>query len=173
MISERLLKRLRKHCPITTVDVRIPVDVLESLKAIASTRGLHSYKTLLKSYVSDGLRRDDAEVGLTGVRRRLKDTTGGSQARKNPHIGSSFDAFLKKEGIYEETQNTAIRRVLATHIAQLMKAKKLTNLQTARRLPASPAQLNRLLDPENAGVTLATLHRAAALVGRKLLVDLV
>jgi predicted DNA binding CopG/RHH family protein len=61
MINERLRKRLKKDRPTTTITMRIPVDVVESLKAIAPTRGFTAYQTLLKSYISEGLRRDEVE----------------------------------------------------------------------------------------------------------------
>ena len=61
MLNERLRKRLRKDRPNTTITMRIPVDVVNSLKAIAPTRGFSGYQTLLKSYISEGLRRDEAE----------------------------------------------------------------------------------------------------------------
>lgn len=62
MINERLRKRLKKDRPTTTITMRIQVDVVESLKAIAPTRGFTAYQTLLKSYISEGLRRDEAEL---------------------------------------------------------------------------------------------------------------
>jgi len=61
MINEHLRKRLKKDRPTTTITMRIPVDVVESLKTIAPTRGFTAYQTLLKSYISEGLRRDEAE----------------------------------------------------------------------------------------------------------------
>jgi hypothetical protein len=61
MLNERLRKRLKKDRPNTTITMRIPVDVVESLKSIAPTRGFSGYQTLLKSYISEGLRRDEAE----------------------------------------------------------------------------------------------------------------
>jgi hypothetical protein len=61
MRSERLQKRLTKDRPMTTITLRIPVDVVESLKEIAPLRGLSGYQTLLKSYISEGLRRDEAQ----------------------------------------------------------------------------------------------------------------
>ena len=61
MLNERLGKRLKKDRPNTTITMRIPVDVVESLKAIAPTRGFSGYQTLLKSYISEGLRRDEVE----------------------------------------------------------------------------------------------------------------
>ncbi len=62
MINERLKTRLRKDRPNTTITMRIPIDVVEALKAIAPTRGFSGYQTLLKSYISEGLRRDEAEA---------------------------------------------------------------------------------------------------------------
>lgn len=62
MISERLKKRLKKDRPSTTITMRVPVDVIESLKTIAPLRGFTGYQTLLKSYISDGLRRDEAQL---------------------------------------------------------------------------------------------------------------
>jgi predicted DNA binding CopG/RHH family protein len=69
MINERLRKRLKKDRPTTTITMRIPVDVVESLKAIAPTRGFTAYQTLLKSYISEGLRRDEAELDQQTTRR--------------------------------------------------------------------------------------------------------
>jgi len=92
---------------------------------------------------------------------------------KNPHIGSSFDSFLKEEGIYEDVQTTAIKRVLASQLERAMKAHKLTKMEMAKRMKTSRVQLDRLLDPDNDSVTLATLRRAAAVVGREVRLELV
>jgi hypothetical protein len=64
MINERLKKRLSKDRPSTTITMRVPVDVVESLKAIAPRRGFTGYQTLLKSYISEGLRRDEVQLDL-------------------------------------------------------------------------------------------------------------
>jgi DNA-binding Xre family transcriptional regulator len=98
-----------------------------------------------------------------------------SKARKtkNRHIGESFDSFLKEEGIYEDAQTTAIKRVLASQLERAMKARKLTKLEMARRMRTSRVQLDRLLDPDNDSVTLATLRRAAAVVGCEVRLELV
>lgn len=92
---------------------------------------------------------------------------------KNPHVGSSFDDFLKEEGIYEDVQTTAIKRVLASQLEQAMRARKLTKVEMAKRMRTSRVQLDRLLDPDNDSVTLATLRRAAAVVGREVRLELV
>lgn len=62
MLSKRLKERLRQDRPNTTITLRIPVDVVETLKAIAPSKGYSGYQTLLKSYISDGLRRDEAQM---------------------------------------------------------------------------------------------------------------
>jgi len=65
MLSERLQKRLSKDRPMTTITLRIPVDVVESLKEIAPLKGFSGYQTLLKYYLSEGLRRDEAQLGTS------------------------------------------------------------------------------------------------------------
>ncbi len=87
-------------------------------------------------------------------------------------IGSPFDDFLKEEGIYEEVSARAIKRVLARQLDALMVDQKITKAELARRMKTSRAQLDRLLDPQNESVTLATLTRAAHAVGRNLRVEL-
>jgi hypothetical protein len=69
MINERLKKRLKKDRPSTTITMRIPTDVVESLKTVAPTRGFTAYQTLLKSYISEGLRRDEAQFDQHSVRK--------------------------------------------------------------------------------------------------------
>jgi len=88
------------------------------------------------------------------------------------HIGSKFDDFLKEEKLYEQVQTAAIKRVVAYQIAQEMKLKKLTKTEMASRMKTSRAALERLLDPDNASITLFTLERAASVLGKKLRVEL-
>ncbi len=93
--------------------------------------------------------------------------------KKKGRIGSSFDDFLKEEGIYEEVTARAIKRVLARQLDALMLDQKITKTALAKRMHTSRAQLDRLLDPENESVTLGTLARAAQAVGRQLRMELV
>lgn len=87
--------------------------------------------------------------------------------------GSTLDEFLAEEGILEEATEFATKGVLAWQLEQEMTAQKLTKAAMARRMRTSRAQLDRLLDPENSSVTLHTLHRAAAILGKRLRVELV
>jgi antitoxin HicB len=85
----------------------------------------------------------------------------------HPHIGSSFEDFLAEEGLLEECTNAAIKRVVAWQVEQAMKERGLTKAAMAHEMHTSRAALNRLLDPENTSVTLNTLQRAAAVVGKR------
>ena len=87
-------------------------------------------------------------------------------------IGSSFDDFLDDEGIRDEVHDLAIKEIISDQIATAMKSKGITKTAMARRMGTSRRQLDRLLDPRNTSVTLLTLRRAAAAVGRKLRVEL-
>lgn len=89
-----------------------------------------------------------------------------------PHLGSSLDDFLKEEGILEQTQTRAIKEVIAWQLTQAMQEQSLSKSRMAALLQTSRSQLDRLLDPDS-DVTLSTLERAAALLGRKLSVTLV
>jgi antitoxin HicB len=93
--------------------------------------------------------------------------------KKKGRIGSSFDDFLKKEGIYEEVTARAITRVIARQLDALMQDQGLSKSSLAKRMKTSRAQLDRLLDPDNESVTLGTLTRAAQAVGRHLRMELV
>lgn len=92
---------------------------------------------------------------------------------KPKNIGSSFDSWLREEGLYEEVSANAIKRVLARQVEAAMREQGLTKAEMARRMQTSRAALNRLLDPENASVTLATLQKAAAAIGREVRLELV
>ena len=92
---------------------------------------------------------------------------------KKSNVGSSFDCWLREEGIYEEVTATALKRVLARQLEAAMKEKQLSKAEMARRMHTSRAALNRLLDPEYDAVTLSTLRKAALAVGRQLRLELV
>jgi antitoxin HicB len=91
----------------------------------------------------------------------------------NPHVGSSLDDFLAEEGILEEVEAIAIKRVLARQVAEEMQPQGLTKKAMAARMGTSRSALDRLLDPDNSSVTLRTLQRAASTVGRRLRLELV
>ncbi len=89
------------------------------------------------------------------------------------NIGSSFDSWLREEGIYEEVSATAIKRVLSRQLEAAMKERQISKAEMARRMRTSRAALDRLLDPEYDAVTLSTLRKAAVAVGREIRLELV
>jgi len=91
----------------------------------------------------------------------------------NHHIGSSFDSFLEAEGIKEEVELGAIKKVLAYQLQGAIEEQHISKTELARRLDTSRAAVNRLLDPENDAVTLQTLKRAASLLGKRIRLELV
>ena len=95
-----------------------------------------------------------------------------TEQQKKGRIGSSFDDFLAEEGILEECEERAIKRILADQVKAAMEEEGLSKTAMAARMETSRRALDRLLDPDNTSVTLHTLQRAAAAVGRRLHLDL-
>jgi predicted XRE-type DNA-binding protein len=96
----------------------------------------------------------------------------GDGAMSKKHMGSSIDDFLKTEGIFEESQAEAIKEVVAWQLAEAMKKQKISKNRMATLLKTSRTQVDRLLDPKN-DITLSSLQRAAAMVGRRVSIELV
>jgi plasmid maintenance system antidote protein VapI len=88
------------------------------------------------------------------------------------HMGSSLDDFLREEGILEEAQAQAVKEVVAWQLAEAMKKQKISKKKLARLLHTSRTQVDRILDPKN-DITLGSLQRAAAMVGRRVTIELV
>ena len=86
------------------------------------------------------------------------------------HTGSTFDSFLEEEGIREDVEAVAVKRVLAWQLAEAMRKKKKTKQALARELQTSRSQLDRLLDPANVAVSLDTITRAASALGKKVII---
>jgi predicted XRE-type DNA-binding protein len=89
------------------------------------------------------------------------------------HAGGYFDDFLKEEGLFEDANAHAVKRVVAWQIATEMERQGLTKVEMAKRMETSRSSLNRLLDPENDALSLATLTRAALILGKELQVSLI
>ena len=87
---------------------------------------------------------------------------------KNKHLGSNFDDILREEGTLETAELTAIKMIIIDQVTQEMKKKKLSQTEMAKRLGTSRAAFMRLLNPQNFSVTLLTLYRAAAVLGKDL-----
>jgi len=88
------------------------------------------------------------------------------------HLGSSIDDFLKEEGVFEEAQAQAVKEVVAWQLAKAMKKKKISKNRMALLLKTSRTQVDRLLNAKD-DITLSSLQRAAAIVGRRVMIELV
>lgn len=88
------------------------------------------------------------------------------------HMGTGIDDFLKEEGIFEEAQAQAVKEVVAWQLAKAMKKKKISKNKMATLLKTSRTQIDRLLDGKD-DITLSSLQRAAAAVGRRVSIKLV
>jgi len=95
------------------------------------------------------------------------------KSKRIDHSGSSFDEFLREEGMLEEAETVAIKRVIAWQLQREMQRKRITKKVMAGRLHTSRSQLDRLLDPQYAGVTLGALSRAAMVLGKRLKVQVI
>ena len=92
---------------------------------------------------------------------------------KNKHIGTDFSDFLKEDGIYEETNDIAIKRVIAYQLEQEMKAQNINKTRMAEMMNTSRAVVNRLLNPDNSSLTLSTLESATQVLGKRLNISIV
>lgn len=121
-----------------------------------------------------GLRQENLK-GAAGHRARQETAKGTAMTEDDQKArvsAETFDDFLSEQGMLEETEEVAIKRVLAWQIAEAMKEKGLTKTAMAALMHTDRRQLDRLLDPNNGSVTLGTLTRAANAVGRTLRIEL-
>ncbi|HUG11985.1 MAG TPA: helix-turn-helix domain-containing protein [Opitutaceae bacterium] len=94
-------------------------------------------------------------------------------SKRNPHLGSNLDDFLKEEGMFESASAAAAKKAFALKLKEKMATLHITKSALAQRLGTSRAALDRVLDASNTSVTLNTLSKTAAAVGYKLKVELV
>jgi antitoxin HicB len=92
---------------------------------------------------------------------------------KNKYIGSDFGDFLKEDGIYEEVNDIAIKRVIAYQLEKEMKAQNITKTKMAQMMQTSRTVVNRLLSPDNSSLTLNTIESATRVLGKKLSISIV
>lgn len=132
-------------------------------------------------------RRPRGGAGLAAIPRRVcigderhghgsEEEPGKDEKKRAPRSTAglvALDGFLGTEGKREEFEAVAIKEVLAWQIAEAMREGKLSRKRLAERMNTSRSQIGRLLDPRDGNVTLATLQRAAAVVGRRLRLELV
>lgn len=87
-------------------------------------------------------------------------------------VGSALDDVLRDDGLLEDVEAVAVKRVIALQITEAMARASVSRSELARRMRTSRSAVDRLLDPSNPSVTLDTLQRGAHAVGRTLVVRL-
>lgn len=98
---------------------------------------------------------------------------------KRPHtmklqrIGTNFDDFLAEEGMLAEAEAVAIKRVIAYQLTETMKKEHITKTEMAKRMHTSRSAIDRLLDPLNTSITLATIESAVSAMGKRLQIQMV
>jgi len=95
------------------------------------------------------------------------------KSKNNQHIGSSFDEFLREDGIYAEVEAAALKKVIAAALAKQMKRRRTSVSKLAESLGTSRAAASRVLDEENTSITLITLSRTAIALGCKVRLEIV
>jgi predicted XRE-type DNA-binding protein len=91
----------------------------------------------------------------------------------NPHRGSDFEDFLKNEDWHDEVNTRAVKKQLAIQLARALEETGLTKTELAARMRTSRAAAARLMDPENHALNLATMSKAAQVLGKRLDIQLV
>jgi antitoxin HicB len=119
----------------------------------------------------DASRRSRLGAQTTAGVKVMSKTRNKRKIRKR-HLGSDIDDFMKREGIFEESQAQAVKEVVAWQLDEAMKKQKISKNRMARLLKTSRTQVDRILNPKN-DITLSSLQRAAAMVGRRVTIELV
>jgi DNA-binding Xre family transcriptional regulator len=88
-------------------------------------------------------------------------------------IGSSFDEFLQEEGMLAQAEAIAVKRVIAFQLEETMAKEHISKTEMAKRMNTSRSAINRLLDPLNTSITLATIENAVAAMGKRLQIQVV
>jgi transcriptional regulator with XRE-family HTH domain len=91
---------------------------------------------------------------------------------KNSHIGSTLSSFLDEEGIREEVNLRAKKKILSDQILAIMQRDRITRTELAERMQTSRTVVNRLLDPTDTSFTFGTLAKASQALNLDLLVSL-
>lgn len=92
---------------------------------------------------------------------------------KHKNIGDNFDDFLEEDGVLDEVEEVATKRVVAFQLQEEMKRLKMSQVTLAQRMKTSRSSVRRLLDPKNESMTVKTLKKAARTLGKRVEIRLV
>jgi len=86
-------------------------------------------------------------------------------------IGQNFDDFLKEQGIYNEVNELAAKKLITYQLQQAMLEQKLTKSFIAKKMKTSRVAVDNILDP-NFNTSIDSLERFAFVLGKKLTISL-
>ncbi len=75
--------------------------------------------------------------------------------------------FLAGEGILPKVEVLALKSVVSLQLQQILEQEMVTKTALVSRMKTSRASPDRMLDPSNPSLTVASLGKAAAALGRK------
>lgn len=87
------------------------------------------------------------------------------------YVGSNFDDFLSEEGLLQESEAVAIKRVIAYELEKKMAEDKMSVNRLAKELKTSRTAISRILDPQNTSITLNTIEKIAGYLGKKIILS--
>jgi len=88
-------------------------------------------------------------------------------------LGGTLEDLLTETGDRHAVYDAAIKRVLAWQMEEARQAAEISKTALAATVGTSRSQIDRTLDPENLAVSLETLNRVAAALGKRLKIELV
>ena len=86
-------------------------------------------------------------------------------------IGQNFDDFLIEEGIYDEVNELAAKRLITYKLQQAMNEQKMTKTSIAKKMKTSRVAVDNILDPAF-NTSIDSLERFAHVLGKKLTISL-
>jgi transcriptional regulator with XRE-family HTH domain len=90
----------------------------------------------------------------------------------NKHEGSTLESLFEELGELEEVNAQAAKKILAIQVERRMKELGLSTTSLASKMRTSRNQVHRILDQEDAGITLKMLFRLAQALNMFLTVSL-
>ena len=89
-------------------------------------------------------------------------TKAQKKKNENPHVGSDFDDFRA------EVETLALKKLVSLQLQEILESESVSKSELATRMKTSRTSVNRMLDPVNPSLTVASIGKVAAALGRKL-----
>ena len=87
-------------------------------------------------------------------------------------VGQDFSEFMKEQGLYEEAQELASKKIIAAQLKAEMENQSLSKSEVAKRMNTTRSAVDNALDP-TFNTSLSTIEKFANVLGKSVLVRLV